>query len=129
MPNKPADKSRILFVDDEPDIVTVAKKALVNHGFHVDAFTDSKEALSQFKPGYYDLIILDVRMPSTNGFELAKQIWVVDQHAKICFMTAFEIHESEARKVFKNFKTHCYITKPIAPSQLIEQIESQLKNA
>jgi DNA-binding response OmpR family regulator len=69
------DKLKVLLVDDEEDITTLMKKGLEIHGFNVETFNDPKQALSQFKPKYYDAIFLDVRMNGMNGFELAKQIW------------------------------------------------------
>jgi DNA-binding response OmpR family regulator len=77
---------------DEEDITTLMKKGLEIHGFNVETFNDPKQALSQFKPKYYDAIVLDVRMNGMNGFELAKQIWAKDENARICFLSAFEIH-------------------------------------
>ena len=50
-------QKRILVVDDEPDLTMVCSLALQYHGFKVDTFNDSQEALSNFKPGYYDLVI------------------------------------------------------------------------
>jgi DNA-binding response OmpR family regulator len=62
--------NRILLVDDEPDVIFTFKKGLESHGFVVDAFNDPVLALSNFKPGTYDLLLLDVKMPQMNGFEL-----------------------------------------------------------
>jgi two-component system CheB/CheR fusion protein len=64
------DKQKILIVDDEPDITTALKMYLEIQGFQVDAFTDPVYALAQFKAGFYRLLILDIKMPEMNGFEL-----------------------------------------------------------
>ena len=63
-------QKRILAVDDEPDLTMICSLALQYHGFKVDTFNDSQEALSNFKPDYYDLVILDIKMPKMDGFEL-----------------------------------------------------------
>jgi DNA-binding response OmpR family regulator len=52
-------QKRLLVVDDEPDLTIICSLALEYYGFNVDTFNDSKEALSNFKPDYYDLVILD----------------------------------------------------------------------
>jgi len=122
-------KLKILLVDDEPDIVSTLKKGLERAGFDIDAHTDPRIALSNYKAGRYDAIILDVRMWVMNGFELAKQIWIRDEKARICFLSAFEIYESEARMVFRDFKTHCFIKKPITATDLIAHIESHILTA
>jgi DNA-binding LytR/AlgR family response regulator len=59
----------------------------------------------------YSRIVLPSRMPGINGFELARAIWRQDESAQICFLTAFEIYEQEAKAVFKDFKTHCFVKK------------------
>ena len=115
---------KILIVDDEKDITLTMKRGLEKVGHHVDAHNDPRDALNNYKIGYYDAVVIDIRMWAMNGFELAKQIWARDDKARICFLSAFEIYQSEAKKVFRDFKTHCFITKPITPSELIKHIES-----
>jgi DNA-binding response OmpR family regulator len=124
-----APKAKILLVDDEHDITSVLKKSLEMHGYSVDAFNEPERALADFKPSFYDALLLDIRMPGMSGFELARALWQKDPNAQICFMTAFEIYQVEAKKVFKDFKTHCFITKPMSPKSLVEHIEKHLLNA
>jgi DNA-binding response OmpR family regulator len=115
-----------MIVDDEPDITTILSSGLKRYGFEVDSYNAPFEALAQFKPNYYTAIILDIRMPGMNGFELARKIWAADPSAKICFFSAFEILETEAKSVFVNHKSHCFIKKPIMPSELSKHIETHL---
>jgi DNA-binding NtrC family response regulator len=123
-------KAKILLVDDEQDITTVLKQNLEEvHGYFVHASNKPERALFDFKPGFYDAILLDIRMPNMSGFELARAIWEKDPDARICFMTAFEIYEGEAKKVFKDFKQHCFLKKPIHAKALVEHIEKHLLNA
>jgi DNA-binding response OmpR family regulator len=117
-------KPRVLFVDDEKDITTVMKKGFEAQGFAIDTFNDSKEALSHFKKGSYDAIIVDIRMPGMSGIRLAKEIWKMDADARICLLTAFEIYENEAKKVFPEFKTFCFVKKPVTASFLIKHVQS-----
>ena len=65
---KKKDKLRILIVDDESDITTALKMYLELQGFQIDAFTNPADALTQFKAGFYHLLILDIKMPEMNGF-------------------------------------------------------------
>lgn len=122
-------KLKVLLVDDEHDITTVMKSGLEAYGFDVSAFNSPIQALTEYNPNHYDVIILDVRMAELNGFNLAKAIWAKDANARICFLSAFEIYEKEAKMVFKDFKTHCFIKKPIAHSDLIKHIESHMITA
>lgn len=65
---------RIIAVDDEFDITFTLKMILEQSGFLPDVFNHPAIALSNFKPDYYKLILLDVKMPQLNGFELYEQI-------------------------------------------------------
>ena len=119
---------RILVVDDEPDLTQVSTLALEYHGFKVDSFNDPQEALSKFKPGLYDLIILDIKMPKMDGFELYHEIKKKDNNAKVCFLTASELYYEEFRK-----KEYCaldrnlFIQKPIDNEDLVKEINKRLK--
>src|ERR687887_378042 len=70
--------SRILLVDDEPDICLVFKTVLKDEGFKVDSFEDPQLALSHLKPDFYDLVVLDIKMPGMNGFQLYKELRKID---------------------------------------------------
>ncbi|MGC2573097.1 MAG: response regulator, partial [Candidatus Nitrosopolaris sp.] len=60
---------RILFVNDDTDTTAVIKTGLTRHGFEADAFVDPKLALQNFKADMYDLLLLDVMLKGTDGFE------------------------------------------------------------
>jgi len=65
-------KRSILVVDDEPDIVITLRTVLERNNFTVDAYTEPQQAIKSFKPDVYNLLILDIKMPQMNGFELYK---------------------------------------------------------
>ena len=75
-------KKRILLVDDEHDITVGLRIGLENNGFVVDAFNDPQEALSNFKAGLYDLLLIDVKMPKMNGFELYQDMEKIDINSR-----------------------------------------------
>lgn len=117
---------RVLVVDDEIDITNVFKSVLEAHGFSVDAFTDPREALEHFKPNFYDISILDIKMPHMTGFQLSRAMIKIDKDTRICFVTAFEIYEKEARAMLPSLSSFCFIKKPISVSALVEHIRSHL---
>jgi DNA-binding response OmpR family regulator len=116
-------QKKILAVDDEPDLTKLCSLALEYHGFKVDTFNDPQEALSNYKPGYYDLVILDIKMPKMVGFELYDEIKKKDHKAKVCFLTASELYYEEFRK-----KEYCaldrglFIRKPIDNEELLREV-------
>src|ERR671934_441354 len=83
-------KYRVMIVDDEQDITTIFKIGLKKNEFIVTTFNDPLEALSKFRPGLYDLLILDIRMPGMNGFQLYQKIRDINNKVKVCFLTAFD---------------------------------------
>jgi DNA-binding response OmpR family regulator len=120
--------NRILVVDDEPDLTQVSALALEYHGFKVDSFNDPQEALSKFKPGSYDLIILDIKMPKMDGFELYHEIKKKDNNAKVCFLTASELYYEEFRKEeYCALDRNLFIQKPIDNEDLVKEINKMLK--
>jgi DNA-binding response OmpR family regulator len=121
--------AKIMLVDDETDILEVFKRSLEMHGHSVDAYRKPEEALSKYKPNYYDRILLDIRMPGMNGFDLARAMWQKDEKAQVCFMTAFDIYEEEAKKVFKDFNTRCFLKKPLTIQHLVDHVEKHLLKA
>jgi DNA-binding response OmpR family regulator len=119
-------KGRILIVDDEIDITLAFKKGLESNGFQVDIYNDPVIALSNFKSDFYDLLLLDVRMPKMNGFELYQEIEKVDKKAKVCFITAFEVYYHALREIFPMLDVGCFIRKPIEIDDLVKKINAEL---
>lgn len=124
-------KSRILIVDDEPDIARLFKLGLERSGeFEVDVYNDPLVALSNYRPGVYDLLLLDVKMPKINGLELYQKISERDKeengNVKVCFITAYEQYYSEFERLFPNLETDCFIRKPISIDKLVEAVKVKL---
>lgn len=109
------EKPRILLVDDEKDIVTVLMASLQKNGYEVDGFSDPRAALANFKKDHYDLVLLDIKMPGMNGFELSRELAKIDDKIRIGFMSAFEISLDEARVVSPTLKALFFMRKPISP--------------
>jgi DNA-binding response OmpR family regulator len=122
------DNNRILVVDDEPDLTQVSTLALEYHGFKVDSFNDPQEALAKFEPGLYDLVILDIKMPKMDGFELYHEIKKKDSNAKVCFLTASELYYEEFRKKeYYALDRDMFIRKPIENEELVKEINKMIK--
>ena len=116
---------RVLLVDDEPDLNLTLKMTLEENGLKVNSFTDPLSALENFKEeaGMYDLLILDMKMPQMNGFELYRQIKKIDDKVKVCFLTAGEMdYEQFGKELFPALENNCYIQKPIENETLIKRL-------
>ena len=119
---------KVLVVDDETDIADVVKQGLELQGIQVDAFNDPQKALEHFKPGTYEMVVLDVRMPRMNGFQLYREIMKRDDKAKVLFITAFEESPEEFRKAFPELDTHRFLKKPFTISKLKDRITQGTSN-
>lgn len=115
---------RILVVDDEFDITSALRIGLEDNGFEVDVFNDPIIALSSYKPRTYDLLLIDVRMPKMNGFELFKEIQKIDPIARVCFWTAYESYSKEFKDIFPSMNDVNFVQKPIPMPDLIKRIQS-----
>ena len=97
-------RRKILIVDDEPLL-----------------------ALSNFKPNFYGLALLDIRMPKMNGFELYKKIKDIDNKIEACFITAFEDYREEFKESFPELEEAKYfIRKPKAIEDLVKHVAAIL---
>jgi two-component system, OmpR family, response regulator ChvI len=125
-------KKRILIVDDEVDITLSFSLALEDSGlFEVETSNDPLVALSNYRPNYYDLLLLDIRMPAMNGFELYDKIKKLDNKVKVCLISAYDVDYDALREQFPSLEINCLlprgvIRKPIQIAKLIERIELEL---
>lgn len=116
-------------MDDEKDIASVCHMILEDAGFKVDAFTDPVMALNSFKSNYYDLVILDIKMPNMDGFELFKKIKELDDKVKVCFLTASEMYYELFRsKEYSSIDSDLFIHKPIGNKDLVQKVNKLIKS-
>ncbi|MDQ6865469.1 MAG: response regulator [Thermoproteota archaeon] len=120
---------RIMFVDNEKDILRVIKRGLESSEsndstniFKVDAYQDSELALQSFQnhpDNYYDLVLTDLKMPKINGFELYMRMKEKNPRMKFAFMTAYDNIDKEK---FANYSSaidpSSFINKPVTASKL-----------
>ena len=119
---------RIMVVDDESDLTLFYSMSLEYQGFKVEAFNDPRKALLNFKPDYYDLVVLDIKMPDMDGFELYNEILKIDSKANVCFLTASELYYKEFRdKEYNALDKDLFIRKPIANEELIKVINQLIR--
>jgi DNA-binding response OmpR family regulator len=125
--DKRNNNARILIVDDEEDITSVLRKVLEKNGFEVITFNDPLLALSNFKAGMYDIVLLDIRMPKMDGFELYQELEKIDSKTKICFMTAFEVYYDALKEIFPDtYSSVCFIRKPFAIQDFVKRISKEI---
>ena len=123
-----ATRRKIFLVDDDADIVSTFQTILEMNGFEVEAHTSPTSALANFKPNEFGLLILDIRMPIMNGFELFKRIKRIDSNVEACFITAFEDYREEFKESFPLLdEAKYFIRKPKAIEDLVNHVSNILK--
>jgi DNA-binding response OmpR family regulator len=120
---------KILVVDDDIDITLLIKEGLERKGFHIESYNDPQVALQEFKPYFYDLMLVDIRMPKVNGFEFYQGVRKNDIKVKVCFITAFAISYEEISKILppEPVTRQNIIHKPIGIKELINKINEILR--
>ncbi|MGA9744328.1 MAG: response regulator [Nitrososphaeraceae archaeon] len=119
--------TRILIVDDEPDITLSFKMILEGNGFKVDTYNDPVIAKGNFKPDAYDLVILDIRMPKMDGFQLYDELKKIDDKVKVVFITAFDINYEGLRKMYPELRIDSFVRKPVDSEYLINVVKDELR--
>ena len=124
--DKTMQEMKVLLVDNEPDVTYAIRTVLEDNGFEVDSFNDPVLVCDTYKSNYYDLVILDIKMPKMDGFQLYDCIRQKDRKTKICFLTASEMfYESlrQARNLLGDVLGEQYfIQKPIKTDELIRRL-------
>jgi DNA-binding response OmpR family regulator len=124
----PQQYKRILVIDDNSDIVFTLRVGLESDPtLQVYSYDNPVMALLEFKPNFYDLLLIDVNMPMMDGFQLAQKLLEKDLNVKVCFMTAGEINMDAAREVHPLKSIGCFIKKPISSEELLRRIRAELE--
>jgi CheY-like chemotaxis protein len=124
----------ILIIDDDQDITLTFKKGLEAENnennktfFKVYTYNNPLEALSQFKPNFYDLLLIDINMPKMNGFELSTKILDLDINPRICFMSSGQINQEALREQYPTLSIGCFIKKPVTIEYLVRRVKAELE--
>ena len=125
---------RILVVDDDPDITFTFKKAFDEANrisgnkisFHVNTYNDPLVALSEFKPDFYDLLLVDINMPKMNGFDFCAKVLEIDINPRVCFMSSGLINQEALREQYPSLSFGCFIRKPVTIENLVKRVNAEL---
>jgi CheY-like chemotaxis protein/class 3 adenylate cyclase len=125
--------ANILIVDDELDILYTYKHILSAEGYNVEAFTDPQEALMHFvqlpdPSSYYQVVLLDIRMPRLNGLQLFYKMKTLSPKIKIMFSSALDVAE-EVVGILPGMKYDDIIKKPVAREYFVNKINSAVNNS
>jgi CheY-like chemotaxis protein len=123
-----------LIVDDDADLTMTFRAVIedsnndvdVNKRIEVYTSNDPVESLSEFKPNFYDLLLVDINMPHMNGFELCEKILAIDINLRVCLMSSGGINWEAIRELYPTRQEGCFIRKPVSIDYLLKRIRSEL---
>ncbi|HKZ61991.1 MAG TPA: response regulator [Nitrososphaera sp.] len=122
--------SSVLLIDDEPGILTILKRSLELAGMNTYGFTNPVLAVEHFRnnANSYDIVVIDIRMPHMNGFQVARAVKEIKPDIKIAFATSFEINNKEFKRILPSTKVDAFITKPVKPDKFAEIVNGVMVN-
>jgi DNA-binding response OmpR family regulator len=118
---EPAEKKRVLIVDDQPQIGRVFGLKLRYAGYDVVATTSGAEAIELVRAQNFDVMLLDVLMPDLTGMDVLVEVRTFSQIPIILFTGRADIFETA-----KSFGANDYVSKPLNPDYLVKKIEAVL---
>ncbi|MFN8160015.1 MAG: response regulator transcription factor [Solirubrobacterales bacterium] len=121
------EQSRVLVVDDEPNIAEVVAMALRYEGYEVRTAAEGREALEEVREFRPALVVLDVMLPGIDGFEVARRLSERGSGIPIVFLTARDTTEDRVRGL--TIGGDDYLTKPFSVEELLARIRNVLRRA
>lgn len=115
--------SRILIVEDEPNIVESLSFILERAGFEVQTATDGEQALRYLSHGIYDAMILDIMLPGMNGFDLLRRIRADARLSRLPVIVLTARGQEKDRRMAESAGASSFITKPFSNEELVRQVE------
>ena len=119
----------IMLIDDDPDILLTYKSILIEENCNIETFTDAQEALNHFAEAnhsYYDLVLLDIRMPGINGLQLYYKLKAINMAVKIMFVSALDAAD-ELISMLPGVKVdYDIIRKPVNRENFVNKIKAAL---
>jgi CheY-like chemotaxis protein len=118
-------KFNVMLIDDEPDMIITYKSFLHSEGYNVDAFSNSQEALRHFaqvNPSYYNLVIMDIRMPHLNGLQLYNRMKAINNSVRILFVSALDAVE-ELVSILPDIRRNSIIRKPVEKDYFVKSVQ------
>ena len=118
-------KGKILLAEDEISLGEIIKESLDSRGFSVEHVACGKKAIEVFKSFSPDIVVLDIMMPHKDGFEVSREIRMLDRNVPIIFLTA----KNRTQDVIDGFENGAndFIKKPFSMEELIVRINSHLR--
>ncbi len=118
---------RLLIVEDEPDLARALARSLVEAGFAVDVASDGEEGLFRILEIQYDAVVLDVMLPTFDGWTVLERARASGTHVPVLMLTARDEVADRVRGL--NLGADDYLVKPFAVSELVARIQAIIRRS
>ena len=118
--------TKIMIIDNEEGLCRMMSAVLQDEGYAVRAFTDPVEAVELFRPGTWDLVISDIKMPGIDGLEVLQRIKTVEPTIPVVMITAFATVDMSIQALRKG--AYDMLTKPFEPDELLFRVRNALNH-
>jgi two-component system, OmpR family, response regulator len=118
-------RARVLVVDDEPGVVSFVARALQARGFDVDVAGGGDEALALLEAGRYDVVLLDLRMPGTNGVVVLRRLMQTHPEQRVVVVSAAADTRIKVRCL--ELGASDFVAKPFELAELLARVATQTR--
>ncbi|HEU0202114.1 MAG TPA: response regulator [Burkholderiaceae bacterium] len=118
-------ETRLLVVDDEPELVEILQEYLTGHGFAVSSAANAAQARARIATQLPDLAVLDIRMPGEDGLSLAR--WIREQHPQVGIVMLTTAADVVDRVIGLEMGADDYLGKPFELRELLARVKSVLR--
>jgi len=122
-----SEKKRILLIDNEAGLCRMMEQVLLDHGYLAKANTSPQKAVAEFRPGAWDLVITDIKMPGMSGLEVLKKIKEISREIPVIMITAYATVEMSIQALRSG--AYDMLTKPFEPDELIYRVKNALQQS
>ena len=127
-------QSRLLVVDDDPDILDSITVILTTQPYTIDTARDGVECVDKVRENIPDLIILDLLMPKKDGFAVVRELRENPKYAKIPILILTSVREDASRRRYEletglAMDVQDYVEKPISPMDLLDRVKKLLETS
>ena len=127
-----ATSKKILIVDDDNDVLLTFKTYLYDEGYKVETVNSAEQALKRFSEikntSYFDLVIIDIRMPNINGLQLYHLLKAMNPDIQVLFVSALDASEELVSMLPQEESSSHIIRKPVTREEFITKIKYLIRN-
>ncbi|MBI5656997.1 MAG: sigma-54-dependent Fis family transcriptional regulator [Geobacter sp.] len=119
-------KKRIMVIDNEEGLCRMMEAVLLDNGYDVKGYTRSFDAVEEFVPGEWDMVVSDIKMPGMDGLEVLQRLKGKDPSIPVIMITAYATVEMSIQALRKG--AYDMLTKPFEPEELLYRVKNALKH-